>query len=86
MSRQPVALLGQSHLPTNSAPHTAFRAILSAEAVLAGVVTTNYDTLAERVLRHRPMVRDPEPGFYYRGLPRPRTRTVTFPGLARTRT
>jgi hypothetical protein len=59
-------------LPANSVRHTAFiRAILSGEAVLAGVVTTNYDTLAERVLRHRPMVRDPEPGFYYGGLPRP---------------
>lgn len=59
-------------LPANSASHTAFiRTILRGQADLAGVVTTNYDTLAERVLRHRPMLRDPEPGFYYGGLPRP---------------
>jgi hypothetical protein len=59
-------------LPANSAPHTAFiRTVLAAGAELAGVVTTNYDTLAERVLRHRPMRRDPEPGFHYGGLPRP---------------
>lgn len=41
------------------------------EHCLTGLVTTNYDMLAERVLRHRPMRRDPEPGFYYGGLPRP---------------
>jgi len=59
-------------LPANSAPHTAFiRTVLGSGAELAGVVTTNYDTLAERVLRHRPMRRDPEPGFHYGGLPRP---------------
>ena len=34
-------------------------------------MTTNYDTLVERVLRHRMMHRGPEPGFYYGGSPRP---------------
>jgi hypothetical protein len=38
---------------------------------LAGVLTTNYDTIAERLLRHRPMADEREPGFFYGGLPRP---------------
>jgi len=35
------------------------------------VVTTNYDILVERVLRHRPMRRPPSPGCFYGGLARP---------------
>jgi hypothetical protein len=34
---------------------------------LRGVVTTNYDLLAERTLRHRVMSGPPRPGFYYPG-------------------
>jgi len=35
------------------------------------VVTTNYDLLIERALRHRPMKRTPMSGIYYGGLARP---------------
>jgi hypothetical protein len=35
------------------------------------VVTTNYDLLIERSLRHRPMKRVFGPGFYYGGIERP---------------
>lgn len=38
---------------------------------LKGVLTTNYDLLAERGLRHRPFKRRKRLGFYYGGLPRP---------------
>lgn len=57
--------------PASSVRHTAFIRDLLARHALTGVVTTNYDTLVERVLRHRPMRRSPEPGFYYGGIPRP---------------
>ncbi len=35
------------------------------------MITTNYDILVERVLRHRPMHRPSSPGCFYGGLPRP---------------
>ena len=38
---------------------------------LRGVLTTNYDLLAERGLRHRPMKSRRRPGFYYGGFPQP---------------
>jgi len=57
--------------PARSKRHVAFIRELLRQHRLTGVVTTNYDMLAERVLRHRPMRRRPEPGFYYGGLPRP---------------
>jgi hypothetical protein len=41
------------------------------EYTVIGAVTTNYDTLAERVLRHRQLSGEPEPGFHYGGLPEP---------------
>ena len=49
-----------------------FDAILSATNDLA-VITTNYDLLIERTLRHKPMRRPSSPGCYYGGLPRPQT-------------
>lgn len=39
------------------------------------VLTTNYDILIERALRHRPMQRPPSPGCFYGGLPRPQRLT-----------
>jgi hypothetical protein len=39
------------------------------------VLTTNYDILVERVLRHRPMRRPPSPGCFYGGLARPQILT-----------
>jgi len=47
-----------------------FRAVLSNADDLA-IITTNYDLLIERSLRHRLMRRPPSPGCYYGGLPRP---------------
>lgn len=47
-----------------------FRALLSTADDLT-IITTNYDLLVERSLRHRPMRRPPSPGCYYGGLPRP---------------
>jgi hypothetical protein len=49
-----------------------FRALWSAVDDLK-IVTTNYDLLIERSLRHRPMHRPPSPGCYYGGLSRPQT-------------
>ena len=39
------------------------------------VITTNYDILVERVLRHRPMRRPPSPGCFYGGLTKPQILT-----------
>ncbi|HSH60533.1 MAG TPA: hypothetical protein VK988_13030 [Acidimicrobiales bacterium] len=55
--------------PSPATLHHAFLARVLRKYELAGVVTTNYDLLAERTLRHRPMVRPPAPGFTYAGLP-----------------
>jgi len=40
-------------------------------ADLQGIVTTNYDLLAERGLRHRALKRRPRPGFHYGGFSKP---------------
>jgi hypothetical protein len=56
---------------TYCATHLAFVRQILSEYDLTGVVTTNYDLLAERALRHRPMLRPPSPGFHYGGLPQP---------------
>ncbi len=49
--------------------HEGFWLDLIERAELSGVVTTNYDLLIERSLRHRQMKRPPLPGFHYAGLP-----------------
>lgn len=54
--------------PSPSAAHHRFAAKVLGEYDLVGAVTTNYDLLAERTLRHRRMVRPQTPGFYYAGL------------------
>lgn len=51
------------------------------------VVTTNYDILVERILRHRPMRRPPSPGCFYGGLARPQILNgAAQPGRAPERT
>lgn len=55
--------------PSPAQPHHRLLAQVLGYHELVGVVTTNYDVLAERTLRHRPMVRPRTPGFYYAGLP-----------------
>ncbi len=49
--------------------HEQFWLDLLARADVSGVITTNYDFLIERSLRHRPMKRPPLPGCHYAGLP-----------------
>jgi SIR2-like domain len=57
--------------PSKSRAHKDFwNAILSRTRKLS-VLTTNYDILIERALRHRPMLRHPSQGCFYGGLPRP---------------
>jgi hypothetical protein len=57
--------------PSDCTAHNEFfHSILSASDDLA-VITTNYDLLIERALRHRLMLRPASPGCYYGGLPRP---------------
>lgn len=70
-ARHKVRYRGDLASPARSRPHEVFLREVLAEHDLVGVVTTNYDTLAERTLRHRPMRRHPEPGFFYAGLPTP---------------
>ena len=51
--------------------HTYFWSILMSFFTDISVVTTNYDLLIERSLRHKRMKRLFGPGFYYGGIPQP---------------
>ena len=51
--------------------HESFWLDLLKRVELSGVITTNYDLLVERSLRHKQMKRPPLPGCYYAGLPKP---------------
>ena len=44
-------------------------------------MTTNYDILIERELRHKGMRRVFGPGFYYGGIPKPQLLRGTFSAL-----
>jgi len=57
--------------PSDCAVHQMFWNVVLANAEQLSVLTTNYDILIERALRHRPMKRPPSPGCFYGGLPRP---------------
>jgi hypothetical protein len=57
--------------PVNVPRHNAFWDVLLSNFHISAVVTTNYDLLIERGLRHRPTQRPKRPGFYYGGLHRP---------------
>lgn len=57
--------------PLRNRTHNAFWDLLFTHRTINGVVTLNYDILAERGIRHRPMIRLRRPGIYYGGLPRP---------------
>jgi hypothetical protein len=54
--------------PSPSPLHHQFLNRILAEYDLIGVVTTNYDLLAERTLRHRVMLRPGRPGCFYAGV------------------
>lgn len=58
----------QIHMPTRSRTQQRFWSQLQRECDVRAVVTTNYDLLAERTMRHRPMKRPPSPGFHYGGI------------------
>jgi len=64
--------------PSRCAPHVQLWSTVFQSFDQIGVLTTNYDLLIERALRHRPMKRVFGPGFFYGGLERPQV----FTGLA----
>jgi len=62
---------GRITRPVNVPEHDAFWDVVVSSFAVVAVVTTNYDLLAERGLRHRPMRRTERPGIHYGGLIRP---------------
>jgi hypothetical protein len=61
--------------PLRCAAHSLFWDVLLSVSSDISVITTNYDIVVERVLRHRRMQRPPSPGCFYGGLPRPQVLT-----------
>ena len=57
---------------------SAFWREITGKASHVAAVTTNYDILIERVLRHKGMRRVFGPGFYYGGIPKPQVLRGTF--------
>lgn len=57
--------------PVHCAAHGEFWRFVLNRFQLKAVVTTNYDILVERGLRHRRIKDSSSPGIYYGGLPRP---------------
>ena len=57
--------------PLHCSTHSAFWHEITRKASQLAVITTNYDLLIERGLRHKPMIRTFGPGFYYGGISRP---------------
>ena len=68
---------GRITRPVNVPEHKAFWDLVLSRLAISAVVTTNYDLLVERGLRHRPMQRPKRPGIYYGGLIRPQVLTGT---------
>lgn len=57
--------------PSKCSDHVAFWSTITNAFECVAAVTTNYDLLIERALRHRPMRRGYGPGCYYGGIARP---------------
>jgi hypothetical protein len=57
--------------PTGCRTHMYFWGTILNHSHNVSVLTTNYDILIERALRHRVMHRPPSPGCYYGGFSRP---------------
>jgi hypothetical protein len=57
--------------PLHCDSHLAFWREVTRKASHVAAITTNYDILIERGLRHRPMTRVFGPGCYYGGIPKP---------------
>jgi hypothetical protein len=57
--------------PLHCGAHSVFWRDITRKASRLAVITTNYDLLIERGLRHKPMIRTFGPGCYYGGISRP---------------
>jgi hypothetical protein len=57
--------------PSRSSVHQAFWSAILSSFLVSAVITTNYDLLIERSLRHKPMRGSHSPGFFYGGFRRP---------------
>jgi len=57
--------------PSRCVHHATFWKSVTSVSQHLTAITTNYDLLIERCLRHKPMKRAFGPGFYYGGLKRP---------------
>lgn len=64
--------------PFHCSSHTAFWREITGKASHVAALTTNYDILIERGLRHKRMRRVFSPGFYYGGIPKPQLLRGTF--------
>lgn len=64
--------------PSPASCHHAVMTQLLSQSELIGVVTTNFDLLAERTIRHRVMKKPQRPGFFYPGIPGPLRGAGTF--------
>jgi hypothetical protein len=64
--------------PFHCSSHSAFWREITRKASHVAALTTNYDILIERELRHRRMSRVFGPGFYYGGIPKPQFLRGTF--------
>jgi hypothetical protein len=64
--------------PLYCTSHSAFWREITEKASHVAAVTTNYDILIERGLRHKRMRRVFGPGFYYGGIPKPQLLRGTF--------
>jgi hypothetical protein len=62
---------GRITRPVRVREHDAFWDCVLSGASVGSVITTNYDILIERGLRHRPMKRYSRPGVHYGGFARP---------------
>ena len=73
--------------PFHCDSHFAFWREVIGKASRVAAITTNYDILIERGLRHRRMTRVFGPGCYYGGIPKPQLlRGNQEPGLIRVTT
>lgn len=64
--------------PFHCTSHSAFWREITGKASHVAALTTNYDILIERGLRHKRMRRVFGPGFYYGGIPKPQLLRGTF--------
>lgn len=71
ISRYNLRYSGRITNPIKCKEHQLFWNIIINKLDLTGVITTNYDLVIERGLRHRKMIRSDMPGIYYGGIDKP---------------